>query len=137
MLLFCINVRNGNRAGALALMSVSDFRDRKKCCDRKSGETEYSITVTEITKTYGDFGNATLSLSPTLNYEMETYLSVFRPFVMSRKKEDHGFFFVTSTGNSLVDGGKLSHSLSRHVEKAGLGHINSNTLRKSATTATR
>ena len=39
MLLFCINVRNGNRAGALALMSVSDFRDRKKCCDRKSGET--------------------------------------------------------------------------------------------------
>ena len=52
---------------------------------------------------------------------------------MSGKKEDHGFFFVTSTGNSLVDSEKLSHCLSRHAENSGLGHITSNTLRKSAT----
>ena len=135
MLLFCINVRNGNRTGDLANMKVEEFNNRNKCHDRASGEVEYAIDIKE-NKTYSDFGYAKLVITPTLNHEMEIFLSRFRPFVMTGKP-DHGYFFCTNKGNSLLADGKLSHCLSRHSKKAGLGHITSNTLRKSATTAAR
>ena len=135
MLIFTINVKNGNRAGSIANMTVEDYLTRKKCIDRETGETHYVLTI-KANKTYNEFGYAKLILSPAVNYSMDVFYRNFRPYPFVNKK-DHGHFFGTSNGTSLVEGGKLSQTLSRHSKKAGLGHITSNTLRKTCTTLTR
>ena len=101
MLIFAINVKNGNRAGFIAHMTVQDFNERKKSHDRDTGEVSFLVTV-KSNKTYNDFGHGRVVLTTMLHHEMEVYLKNFRSFAMSGVT-DHGYFFCTRNGFSLVD----------------------------------
>jgi len=114
--LFNINVRNANRAGVLAEMTVQNFLDKAKAWNMDGGVTQYIITIVDH-KTLASSGTAKLVLSEHLNLQMSTFFEVF---------------FTTLHGKPLTDSSAVSQSLSRHSMSVGLCRITSNDCRRSA-----
>lgn len=132
-LLFNINLRNANRAGVLAEMTVQNFNERKKAVDVETGCSQFMVTIVEH-KTLATSGPAKLSLSGQLELFMSLYLTNIRSKVTS---DEGGFFFTTFKGTPLASSSSIANYLGRFTSASGIGRMTSNDFRRSATTITR
>lgn len=132
-LIFNLNLKNANRAGVLAELTMSDYLKREKYHDRDTGTTRFMITIIEH-KTLATAGPAKISLNGTLNSEMDLYAEYVRRKVVI---EECDSFFTTFKGTPLHSSSAIAQSLSSHTTGAGIGHITSNDCRRSAATITR
>lgn len=76
-LMFQLNVRNANRAGVLAELTLDNFEARRKYHNRVSGRTECIITIRDH-KTLASAGPAKLAMSLQLENQMQLFKSYIR-----------------------------------------------------------